>query len=235
MTEPSIPTQFARRRHLVFAVLALLALSADSRAGWRPIELLGASPPWDGADTLLSYCISLIPAAALAWLAFVAVDTHAGVSLAGPKWWRVGLFPWLVLVLTIAWYTWAALRLPPEGIADSASVYWSYYDHTLGRVNWGWVVAATLVGVVTEELVFRGLFQRALEGYMSEHEANFVQAWVFELVHLYVYGLAFFWGRYFFAGLAFGGAFGRTRSLLGPIILHFTGNIIHALIFASTL
>jgi membrane protease YdiL (CAAX protease family) len=235
MTEEGPPTHFARRRHLVFALLALLPLAAVSRAGWRSVEWLGVTPPWDGADMLLFYCIWLIPVAGFAWLAFVAFDTHAGVSLARPNWWRVGLGPVAVLVIMVAWYMLVLLFGTSKTIAESAYMYWPYYDHVLGRVTWGWVVASTLVAVLTEELAFRGLLQRALEGYMSEREANVVQAFVFELVHLYVYGLPFLWGNYFISGLAFGAAFGRTRSLLGPVVLHFTGNIIHALVFASTL
>jgi uncharacterized protein len=123
----------------------------------------------------------------------------------------------------------------PETTAKAAHMYLPYYDEAVGRMDWGLLFASTVVAALTEELVFRGLLQRGLEGYMRENRANVAQALVFELVHLYVYGLPFRWGSYFIWGLAFGAAFKRTRSLIGPVMLHATGNMIHAIAFSATL
>jgi membrane protease YdiL (CAAX protease family) len=227
---------FDKRRHLLFAVVALviLAVMVRTRVQWVAL-LFGASLPWDAPETLLYRSVALLPLVALAWLAFDVFDTHAGVTLIGPKWWRIGWEPWVVFVPMVIWYIGASRYGAPEAVAEIARTLSPYYDEPVGRVAWGLVFASKLMGVLAEELVFRAFLQRALEGYMRKTYANVAQALVFELVHLYVYGYPFYWGFYLFWGLAFGAAFQRTRSLLGPVMLHVTGNMIHAIAFSAAL
>jgi membrane protease YdiL (CAAX protease family) len=192
----SVPPFFAKRRHLLFAGLALLALVILSHVGWRWVELLGAKWPWDGIDVLSYRAILLLPIAALAWLAFVGFDTHSGVNMIGPQWWRFGWEPWVCFAVLTAGYIVAPHLLSPESVADKLQTYLSpYYEESIGRLAWGWLLASIAVGALTEDLIFRGLLQRALEGTMREGYANVAQALAFELVHLFVYGLAFSGGE----------------------------------------
>jgi membrane protease YdiL (CAAX protease family) len=236
-TEPTdIPTRFARRRHLLFAAAALFTHAALTRADWRPAEQLGASWPWDAADVLLFRSIPLLAVAVFAWLAFAAFDTRSGVTLIARRWWKVGWEPWAVMIVVATWYIAASVHGSPESTAAMAQKYLSpFHDAALGSIAWDWLVTSIVVGALTEELIFRGLLQRALEGYLPERCAVVAQALVFELVHLYVYGIEFTGGHHLLTGLAFGVAFKRTRSLAGPVVLHSVGNLVHALAFSTAL
>jgi membrane protease YdiL (CAAX protease family) len=50
---------------------------------------------------------------------------------------------------------------------------------------------------------------------------------VFELVHVFVYGIGFKGGVWFIMALIYGYAFQRTRSLAVPVILHAGTNFLH--------
>src|SRR5690606_12109893 len=101
--------------------------------------------------------------------------------------------------------------VPHDAITRVANTYYSFfYDEYMG-IEWGWLIAATLAGALTEELAFRGLLQRALEGYMREWAAVFVQALVFHVIHVHVYGVSVAGGAHLIAGLMYGIAFMRTR------------------------
>ncbi|MFO7566767.1 MAG: hypothetical protein R6X02_29260 [Enhygromyxa sp.] len=58
---------------------------------------------------------------------------------------------------------------------------------------------------------------------------------MFQLVHMYVYGVSAANGGFVIAGLMYGIAFMRTRGLLAPLVLHGVGNLIHAAIFVAAL
>jgi membrane protease YdiL (CAAX protease family) len=236
-TEPvDRTTPFLRRRHLLFAALALLVLVVLSRAGWQRAELLGAAWPWDAVDMLLYRSVLLVPIACLAWLAFAVFDTRSGVTLIGPRWWKVGWEPWTVFMVMAAWYVAAPFYLAPEVTAEIVQTSLSaFHDEPMGRTAWGLLVASIVIGALTEELIFRGLLQRALAGYMPGNCAIVGQALVFEVVHLWVYELPFNGGSYFIWALAFGVAFDRTRSLAGPVALHSAGNLVYALAFSTAL
>ncbi len=229
------PSEFRRGRHLLFAALALLTIAFSSGVGWRRVELLGGSWPWDGADALLFYTIPLVPVALLAWLAFAVFDTNAQVEFAGPRWWKVGWQPWLIFAGVVVVYFIGPRLAPRDLVRDIIHSYYSfYYDEWLG-IDWGFLIAATLVGALTEELVFRGLLQRALEGYMRDWYAIATQALVFHLVHIYLYDVSAAGGLHLINGIVYGLAFARTRSLLAPLLFHAGGNLILTTIYLSML
>ncbi len=228
--------EFRRRRHLLFAASAFVVISVAVRAGWRPIELLGASLPFEPSDILLWKLIPFVGVAAVAWLAFEVFDTHAKVHIASPGWWKIGWEPWLMFVaISSAQVAWPHLsNHEPELLRKLAhnalsSCYDSYYG-----VAWGWLVAVIVAGAVTEELVFRGLLQRALEGYVDPRLAVFLQAAVFHWTHGAIYEHEFV-GPHLFTGIIYGMAFMRTRSLLMPTLLHASSNLLLALTFAPML
>lgn len=227
--------EFRRGQHLLFAVLSLLAISADSLAGWRTLEILGASWPWDGADVLLERMIPLVVVAVLAWLAFAAVDTRADVKMVSRTCWNIGWEPWAVFVGLMATYVVAPHVVPHDAITRVAQTYYSFFYDEYTGVAWGWLIAASVAGALMEELVFRGLLQRALEGYVRGGYALIVQAIVFHLIHVYVYGVSAAGGMHIIAGIMYGMAFMRTRCLLAPLILHAGGNLIHAAVFVTAL
>lgn len=70
---------------------------------------------------------------------------------------------------------------------------------------------------------------------MGERWALLGQAIIFHLVHVHVYGVGGGRGLIFLAGLVFGMAFMRTRSILAPLVLHAGGNLIHAALFVRVL
>ncbi|MFO7564737.1 MAG: type II CAAX endopeptidase family protein [Enhygromyxa sp.] len=228
-------SQFRRGQHLLFAVLGLVAIAAVYLAGRRPAELLGASEPWDGADVLLVRMIFLLAAAVPTYLALVVVDTRSGVTVASRRWWDMGWEPWAILVGTSAAYVLSFHFAPHDAVVEHAQLYYSeHHDEFLG-IAWGTLVAGTVAAVLAEELVFRVLLQRALEGYMREWAAVIVQAIVFQLVHMYVYGVSAANGGFVIAGVMFGIAFMRTRCLLAPLVLHLGVCLVHAAVFVAAL
>jgi membrane protease YdiL (CAAX protease family) len=227
-------TPFARHRHLLFAAVALFVLFYIVEERFQLAALYGATGPWSGVETLLYDTILLLPIAGLAWLAFAVFDTHSGVTLIGRRW-NFGWEPWVVYVVLVGDQIVASRVAAPEAVAEIAQALEPFYDAPIGRMAWGMLFAATLFGVLTEEIVFRGLLQRALEGYMRAGYANVVQALVFGWAHFYVYGYPFHWGIYIVWGLVLGTAFQRTRSLMAPVMLHATNNMIHAIAFSAAL
>jgi membrane protease YdiL (CAAX protease family) len=83
-----------------------------------------------------------------------------------------------------------------------------------------------IAAAAAEEIVYRALLLRALEGYISSSWALVIQAAVFELVHAYVYGYGSVTGLWFIGGLVLGYAFQRTRSLAVPTLLHAAHNFL---------
>ena len=123
----------------------------------------------------------------------------------------------------------AALR--EAGVDEPRAAHWQDISgwlamfSGLGELQIVWLVLCTLAFPVVEEIVYRGLLLRALEGYMGQNLANIIQALVFELVHAYVYGFGLM-GVWFVIGYFLGAAFQFTRSLAVPMLLHAAHNIL---------
>jgi membrane protease YdiL (CAAX protease family) len=228
-------SKFRRGQHLVLAVLSLVTISEMSLAGWRRAEVLGATWPWDGADVLLFHATSLLLVVVLAWLAFAVIDTRSDVKLIAPGWWKLGWEPWVVFAGLLAVYVGHFYFGPHDAVVEHAQTYFSFFHDEFSGIEWGWLVASTVVAALTEELVFRGFLQRALEGYIGERPALFVQAVVFQLVHVHVYGVGAGGGINILNGLVFGMAFMRTRTIVAPLVLHAGGNLIHAAVYMRAL
>lgn len=144
-------------------------------------------------------------------------DTDAGITIL-PRCWRHALIPTVVFVIfqsVVVAMLWAD---PPARSSP--------FIGPLGELLFGWLMLSMLAGAAAEELVYRALLLRALEGFMSSWLALAIHALVFELVHVFIYGYAFAGGFWFFAGLVYGYAFQRTRSIAVPTLLHATYNIV---------
>ncbi|MFO7564712.1 MAG: type II CAAX endopeptidase family protein [Enhygromyxa sp.] len=209
-SEPS----FLRARHLLFALLGLfhgpLAMHLDGL-----LPLIVAYPGAAEFDTIARLA-SLCFAAFVAWLAFAVFETDSDITIL-PRRWRDAVGPSLlftVFLLVVA----AMLTIEPPSRSTP-------FVGPLGELLVGWLVLSMLAGAAAEELVYRALLLRALEGYMKPWYALGLQALVFELVHLLVYGYEFAHGFWFLAGLIYGHAFQRTRSIAVPTVLHAAYNI----------
>src|SRR5690606_26118809 len=95
-----------------------------------------------------------------------------------------------------------------------------------GELQFGWALVFLLAYPIAEEIVYRALLLRALEGYMSQILALVLQAAVFELIHAYVYGYGLT-GAWFVIGYMLGYAFQCTRSLAVPTLLHTGHNLLY--------
>lgn len=95
--------------------------------------------------------------------------------------------------------------------------------HDAGSLVMGLLIAAVLAGF-SEELFFRGAFQRLLStGGMNHHVAIWVVAFVFSAGHLQFYG---FFGR-LLLGAYFGYLLWWTRVLWVPVLIHILNNGIY--------
>jgi len=154
---------------------------------------------------LLGFC------AFVAWLAFAVFDTHSGVTILPRRWRDIGvpLAAWCIVqeVWTVGAVCWVVTFIDADGL------------------RLGWLAVALLAAALAEEIVYRALLLRALEGYMNSTQALAVHAVVFELVHAFVYGMGLS-GVPFVGGLVLGWAFQRTRSLAVPTLLHAAHNIL---------
>jgi len=99
-------------------------------------------------------------------------------------------------------------------------------DRLLGLIPW--ITVFVLLNGIKEELLFRGLFLKKYESFMSPGKANLLQAAVFSLAHLQPV-LSDFVIIYlvltFFLGLGFGGVMQDTDSLLGSVLFHAAADI----------
>lgn len=228
-------SEFRRGQHLLFAVLSLVVISLMAPIGWWRAELLGASWPWGGADVLLYHSIPLALVAALSWLAYAVIDTRSGVKLSASGWWKFGWEPWVVSAGVVASYIASPHFAPQDAVVEVAETYYSFFHDEFSGISWAWLIPATVVAALTEELVFRGFLQRALEGYMRDTHAVVVQAIVFHLVHVHIYDVGAAGGLHVITGIVYGMAFMRTRTIMAPLVLHAGGNLIHALVYSSAL
>ncbi len=163
---------------------------------------------------LLGFC------AFVAWLAFAVFDTNAGVTIFPERWRDIGVPLALWCIVQELWTAVAIWASPPP-----PSSAWVVTFTEVGQLQFGWLAAALLAAALAEEIVYRALLLRALEGYMRSTRALVLQAAVFELVHAFVYGMGLS-GVPFVGGLVLGWAFQRTRSLAVPTLLHAAHNIL---------
>lgn len=217
-TEPT----FRRGRHLALAV-AGLAHGPLTRETGAILLSLTHSVSWSAELSTLNATVNLCFAALVAWLAFVVFDTNSGITILPKRWRDVGvpLVAWCVILeiysVVVVW------RSPLDHLARAQ--WWIATFANGGELRFGWAIAALFAHAAAEEIVYRALLLRALEGYMPPPRALVVQAAVFELVHVFVYGSGFS-GVPFVSGVILGHAFQRTRSLAVPTLLHAAHNIL---------
>jgi membrane protease YdiL (CAAX protease family) len=215
-TEPT----FQRGRHLAMAIVGLVHAPLTRVTGPFVLSMMGT---WGAVASTINRLIHLCFAALVAWLAIAVLRTEPGVCV-GPRRWRSlgGIFAlWYVgLELYVLFAVW---RWPVESlaVAREASAFIE-----LGELRFGWLVLAVLVAAAAEEIVYRVLLLRALEGYMSSSWALVIQAALFELVHAYVYDYGSITGQRFMIAYMLGYAFARTRSLGVPTLLHAAHNML---------
>jgi membrane protease YdiL (CAAX protease family) len=212
---PDAPT-FSRRKHLLFALVALLHAPLAMRVGDVLSLVVGAYPGSAEFDTI-ARLIHLCFAALVAWLAFAVFDTRSGVTIL-PQRWRDAAGPvvvFVVLELAIVATQWLDPYSRP-----------SPFVGPLGELLVGWLIVSMLAGAAAEELVYRALLLRALEGFMRPWIALALHALVFAWVHVFVYGYGFAGGYWFGAGLVYGYAFQRTKSVAVPTLIHATHNVL---------
>lgn len=219
-TEPT----FRRGRHLALSVVGLVHAPLVKETGLFALWITGAQG-WSAELAAVDAMIALCFTAFVAWFAFAVFDTHAGITIWPKRWRDIGapLAAWCVVLelgsVIVLWRSPAIHRSP-------AVEWWfaAFEADPGGVIFWG--ALATLAHAAAEEIVYRLLLLRALEGYMSQTLALVIQAALFELVHAYVYGYGFLSGAWFIGGYFFGAAFLRTRSLAAPMLLHAAHNII---------
>lgn len=218
-TEPA----FERGRHLAFAIIALA--HAPLVGATAPVVLrITSSQAWSAELATLNVALQLCFVAFVAWLAFAVFDTRAGVTVWPKRWRDIGwpLAAWCVAQeVFVAASVW---RWPAEHVR--AYDRWLATFTELGELHYGWLAASMLAAAAAEEIVYRALLLRALEGYVSARWALVIQAAVFELVHAYVYGHGSVTGAWFIGGLVLGYAFQRSRSLAVPTLLHAAHNFL---------
>ncbi|MFO7566744.1 MAG: type II CAAX endopeptidase family protein [Enhygromyxa sp.] len=206
-----------RRLRLVFAVAGFGQWATFMLAGYAVYPLTGG---WTPLALAIMDTASLAYAAFVAWLAFAVFDTDDTISVLPRRWRELGLLfaAWCVgqEILTAA-NVWLA---PAEHLAAAEWRMQAYIQ--FGDLRFGWLVVSMLALATAEEIVYRALLLRALEGFMTPARALFVHAVIFEIVHALVYGGLR--GVWFIGGLVLGHAFQRTRSLAVPTLLHAAHN-----------
>ncbi len=184
------------------------------------VALVVEASPWTAQLDVLDRLIPLGFVAILAWLAFGVFDTGAGVGWRPRRWADVGLLAALAFVVQEASMVWAFAHESASTIERFAADWTSYYTGPEGELLVGWVLVSGLAVATAEELVYRALLLRGLEGYLGRWPALLVHALVFEAVHVFVYGYGFHGGNWFVAALIYGYAFQRTRALAVPVLMH---------------
>jgi membrane protease YdiL (CAAX protease family) len=220
---PGSRPDFARRRHLVFALLALLHAPMAMATGIVP--RLVSTHPWTAQLDTLDRLIPLVFVAAIAWLAFEVFDTRAEVTVLPRRWADVGVGVVGVWLAASAVQIAALSQTSTAEIQAIAGRWTRSYTGEEGELLLGWLLVSILVSALAEELVYRALLLRALEGYLGRWTALLAHALVFELVHVVVYGYGFRGGAWAIAGVIYGYAFLRTRSLAVPVLLHAGTNL----------
>lgn len=213
---------FDRARHLVFAVLALAHGPLLPLIGVGVGALPIASDP--AIVVVIEAMVQLCFAAFVAWLAFVVFDTHAGITVWPRRWRDLGSEVPVLAIVTWAVMVWAVSR-DPAASWQAIDGWVAVFSTDEGQLRIGWM-ALLLAYPIAEELVYRALLLRALEGYIGSTWACLAQAAVFQLVHAFVYGYGFTTGAWFIYGLLLGLAFQRSRSLAAPVLIHTVHNVL---------
>jgi membrane protease YdiL (CAAX protease family) len=227
MSEHPTPPGYRANLHLVFACVALLQAPLSANA-WRLVRsFLSPNYPWSVELELLTRLLPLCFVALIAWLAFERFSTNSGVTLLPARWADVGVVVVSAYVIRETVMTGLLLRNSPARLSEVKIKWISAYIDFDGSLLVGWMIVAVMAVAITEELVYRALLLRALEGFVDRWSALVLHAVVFELVHVFVYGLEFQGGVWFIAALIYGYAFQRTRSVVVPVILHATTNFVH--------
>jgi membrane protease YdiL (CAAX protease family) len=223
---PSSPV-FHAQRHLVFACVALLHAPLSANA-WSLVEsFLSLGHPWSVELELVSRLLPLCFAVFVAWLAFDRFDTGSGVTMLPTRWVDVGALVLLAYGVREAVMVGALRRATPVRLTELKQAWIRAYVDFDGSLLLGWVILAAVAIALAEELVYRALLLRALEGFMSRWSALVMHALVFELAHIFVYGQGFRGGVWFIMALIYGCAFQRTRSIAVPVFLHATSLVLH--------
>jgi membrane protease YdiL (CAAX protease family) len=218
---------FHAKRHVVFACVALLQAPLAVNAWWLIASFLPPGHSWSVELELISRFLPLIFAAFIGWLAFDRFDTGSGVSLFPTRWADIGVVALLIYGLREAVSVAGLMGASPALLAERKSEYVRAYIEFDGGLMFGWLILSALVVALTEEIVFRGLLLRALEGFMGRWSALVMHAFAFELVHVFVYGWGFRGGTWFVMALVYGYAFQRTRSIAVPVLMHATSLVLY--------
>jgi membrane protease YdiL (CAAX protease family) len=215
------------KRHLVFACVALVHAPLAINA-WSLVEsFLSSGHTWSVQLELISRLVPLCFAAFVAWLAFDRFDTGSGVTLFPTRWADIGALALIAYGIREAVAAGSLLHAPPAAVADRKALWIRAYLEFDGGLMFGWLILAALACALAEEIVYRGLLLRALEGFMGRWSALALHALIFELVHIFVYGYGFRGGTWFVMALIYGYAFQRTRSLVVPVLMHATSLILY--------
>lgn len=218
---------FQAKRHLVFACAALLQAPLAVNA-WAVVEsLLSSGHPWSVELELISRLLPLCFATFMAWLAFDRFDAHSGVTLLPTRWADIGALALIAYGIREVVAAAILLRAPLALLTERKLEVLRVYIDFDGDLMFGWLIFAALAVALTEEIVYRALLLRALEGFMGRWSALVLHALVFELVHVFIYGLGFRGGVWFIVALIYGYAFQRTRSVAVPVLMHATSLVLY--------
>jgi membrane protease YdiL (CAAX protease family) len=225
--EHTTPPVYHAKRHLVFACVALLQAPLAINA-WSLVEsFLPTDCPWSVEWELISRLLPLCFAAFIGWLAFDRFDTGSGVAILPTRWSDIGVLAVMAYGIREMVAGSILLRAPPELLTERKTEVIRVYLEFDGELMFGWLMLAALAVALTEEIVYRGLLLRALEGFMDRWSALVLHALVFELVHVFIYGQGFRGGVWFIIALIYGYAFQRTRSIAVPVLMHATTIILY--------
>jgi membrane protease YdiL (CAAX protease family) len=215
------------KRHIVFACVALVHAPLAVNA-WSLVESsLSGGYPWSVELEFISRLVPLCFATFIAWLAFDRFNTGSGVTLFPACWTDIGALALIAYWIREAVAAGILLQAPPALLTERKTQWIGAYIEFDGGLMLGWLTLAALAGALAEEIVYRGLLLRALEGFMGRWSALVMHALVFELVHVFIYGYGFRGGVWFIMALIYGYAFQRTRSLAVPVLMHATSLVLY--------
>jgi membrane protease YdiL (CAAX protease family) len=222
----SAPAYHAKR-HFVLACVALLHAPLSANA-WSLVEsFLPSGYPWSVELELISRLLPLCFALFIAWLAFDRFDTGSGVTMLPTRWADVGALVLVAYGIREAVMIGGLRRATPVRLTELKQEWIRAYVDFDGSLLLGWVILGAVAIALAEEMVYRAVLLRALEGFMGRWSALVMHALVFELVHIFVYGQGFRGGVWFIMALIYGYAFQRTRSIAVPVLLHATSLVLH--------
>lgn len=198
------------------AALAVYVTVAIARVGWA---MAG------GGDVGMGDPLVEAPAMLVATVVVVRLASRLrpgpghGLGLVAParRWWAIGVVA--CLVCTAATALVGMLVVLARGVPEQAAgVRWGEVGvGALGRA----VLLAVVLGPLIEEILYRGVLQRALAHRLGIRVALPVTAVVFALLHLPDMGLG-----HVTAGLLYGWLYHRSGSLWLAIVVHSLDNAV---------